>query len=148
MKNFILKNNNEEDFDLFEYQGDAYLLLVFFRGVWCNLCKKQLKQINELFDKYQNKNIKILAVSSDTKLRSSLLKKFLSLNFSVLSDAGLDLINHFKLKTQTDDRDVSRPAVILISPKHEVLIKKMGQDYEDLLSGQEIFDLVKEVGTE
>ncbi len=148
MKNFILKNNNEEDFDLFEYQGDAYLLLVFFRGVWCNLCKKQLKQINELFDKFQNKNIKILAVSSDTKLRSSLLKKFLSLNFSVLSDAGLDLINHFKLKTQTDDRDVSRPAVILISPKHEVLIKKMGQDYEDLLSGQEIFDLVKEVGTE
>jgi len=75
--NFSLKDNNGEIFDLPKYVGDNRLLLVFFRGSWCNHCKKELQDLERHLNEFKKAKIKILAVSSDSAFNSSLLKTFL-----------------------------------------------------------------------
>jgi peroxiredoxin len=146
MKNFNLLNSNGEKLNLIEFQGESYLLLIFFRGAWCNHCKKQLQSINKLFDSYQEKNIKLLGISNDNRLKSSLLKTFLKINFPILSDEDNKLIKHFDLLTEYNDQQVAKPSVILFNSKHEKIYEYIGQDYDDRLTGQQILkDCIKSI---
>ncbi|MFH0987861.1 MAG: redoxin domain-containing protein, partial [Parcubacteria group bacterium] len=84
MFNIIIQTNDGADFDLREYQGDKNALVVFFRGAWCNHCKKQLQDINKRLAEFDTLNVRVVAISSDNKFNSSLLKNFLQLKFPVL----------------------------------------------------------------
>jgi len=144
MQSFILQNNDGSPLDLYQYQGDKNLLLIFFRGVWCNVCKKQLKELNENFERIEKElNTKMVAISSDTKLKSSLLKTFLRLNFPVLADETLTVINAFKIETEDNGRRIAKPSVFLISPSHEIIYQYVGQEYDDRLTAKEIIANIK-----
>jgi len=144
MQNFTLQNNDGSPLDLYQYQGNANLLLIFFRGVWCNVCKKQLKELNENFEGIEKElNTKIVAISSDTKLKSSLLKTFLRLKFPVLADEELTVIKSFGLETTDKSRRVSKPSVFLIGPDHEIIYQYVGQEYDDRLTAEEIIANIK-----
>ena len=44
-----------------------FTLVVFFRGVFCPICKMQLQDIEENFEKLAESNMKVIAVSMDSK---------------------------------------------------------------------------------
>lgn len=138
MQNFELHNSNGEDITLYDYQGNSNVLLVFFRGAWCNHCKKQLQDINNHFSEFEKLKIKILAISCDTKFNSSLLKSFLGLKFSVASDTEFKIIDALNLRTEYKGKEVAKPAVFIVSPNHEIAYQYVGRDYDDRLSAQEI----------
>jgi len=145
MKNFILQKNDGSKFDLAKYQGNDYLILIFFRGAWCNHCKKQLLDINNHYAEFSELQIKPLAISCDSKLKSNLLKNFLKLKFSVLSDSEFAVIDYFNLKTEYKGQIVSKPATILIEPqKHKVIYEYVGVDYDDRLSAKTILNNIKQ----
>ncbi|MBU1131916.1 peroxiredoxin family protein [Patescibacteria group bacterium] len=138
MKNFILENNDGTPFDLYQYQGNENLLMIFFRGAWCNHCKKQLRGINNLSAYFEKLGMRIVAVSSDTKFKSSLLKNFLKLKFPVISDSNFEIIDSFDLRTRYKEAEVAKPAVFIFSPNHEILFHYIGENYDDRLSGRAI----------
>ncbi|MBT5338620.1 redoxin domain-containing protein [Candidatus Falkowbacteria bacterium] len=140
MQNLELQNNDDSILNFEQYQGSDYLLLIFFRGAWCNLCKRQLVEVNSLINEFTSSNIKPLAISPDTKFKSSLLKTFLRLKFPILSDTEFSVIDYFKLKTKFKDHITSKPAVILISPDHQVIFEKIGKEYDDTMSGKNILN--------
>lgn len=144
MNNFILQNNDGSPLDSYQYQGDKNLLLIFFRGAWCNVCKKQLKELNARLPEVDALNTKVLAISSDTKLKSSLLKTFLRLNFPVLADETLTVINAFGLETTDKGRRIAKPSVFLLNPQHETIYQYIGQEYDDRLTAQEIIANITE----
>lgn len=145
MKNFILKNNDSSDFNFYDYQGDSNLLIVFFRGAWCNHCKKQLVEINNVLTELTSLKTKVIAVSSDTAFKSSLLKTFLKLPFPVLSDNSFEVINYFNLKTTYKEHEVAKPAVFLISPSHEIIYQYIGADFDDRIDTRTILNNIKQL---
>ena len=142
MKNFILKNNDGTDFDLYSFQGQSFLVIVFFRGAWCGHCKKQLVELNEHFEQFNSLNTKLVAISSDSAFKSSLLKTFLRLKFPVLSDPKLELIEYFNFKTVHNNQIVSKPATLVFSPEHELVIEHISENYDERVN---IDDLIKRI---
>lgn len=145
MNNFTLQNNDNTEFNLTEYQGNDFLLLVFFRGAWCNHCKKQLSDINNHYDDFGRRGIKLVALSSDTKFKSSLLKTFLKLKFPILSDEKFAVIDHFNLKTTYKNQIVSKPAIILLAPDQTIAYEYIGDDFDDRLSAKTTLDNIEKI---
>lgn len=138
MLNFQLKNNDGTDFDLKKYQAKDNLLLVFFRGSWCGFCKKQLLELQKNLKEFKNKKIKIVAISSDTKLKSSILKTFFKLDFPVLADEKLEVIEKFKIKTEFKKQIVAKSSVFYLNNKQEVIWQDIKEGHDEFLSVQEI----------
>lgn len=139
-----LNDNNGDKFNLTEYQGNSFLLLVFFRGAWCNHCKKQLQEIEQHLADFTHLNTKIIALSSDTPFNSSLVKSFLKLSFPVLADNQFTLIDSFGLRTIYKDKEVAKPAVYLFNPAGDVLFNYIGKDYDDRLSAKQLLEIIPE----
>lgn len=143
--NFTLPNNNEGQFDLYQYQGDSWLLILFFRGAWCVLCKKQLQELQSKIQDFQNANIKVIAISNDSKLKSSLLQNFFHLSFPVLSDANMEIINRENLATQYKNQTVAKPAYYIIDQNHEVRFQYIGATYDDRLNINQLLTEIKKL---
>jgi len=135
-----LFDNNNEPFKLLEYQGTRNLLVIFFRGAWCNHCKRQLQDFQKHLDLFNGINIKLLALSNDSRLNSSLLKEFLKLDFPVLSDVDSAIINRFELGEIYKDKFVAKPALLLLSPEGRLLHTRIGANYDDLATAEETIE--------
>jgi len=140
MFNFALQNNDGSNVDVKSYLSSSRLLLVFFRGAWCNHCKKQLKELQSNLSKFDKLNIKIIALSCDNKLNSSLLKDFLKLDFPVLSDSEFKVINSFNLRTEYKGTPVAKPAIILFDQEGSELYRYVGVDYDDRIATTELLN--------
>jgi len=140
-----LYDNSGQQFDLSKYLRGSKLGLVFFRGAWCNFCKTQLKELQNNLATINKTDTKIIAVSSDTKLNSSLLKEFLHLNFPVLSDSNFEIIDKFQLRTKYKDKDIAKPAVIIFDNKGSELYRFVGQDYNDRLPTHNLLKVLEDL---
>ena len=144
MKKILLKNNDGSDFDLFAYQDNKLLVLIFFRGAWCGHCKKQLVELNNHFEQFNNLNAKLVAISSDSAFKSSLLKTFLRLKFPVLSDSNLEMIEYFNFKTVHNNKIVSKPAILIFNPEHEQVIAHVSENYDDRVDTMALINEIKQ----
>lgn len=61
--NFKLPNEKGVLIDTNQYKGS--ILLIDFWASWCAPCRKQIPQIAKVFEKYKDKNFKILSISID-----------------------------------------------------------------------------------
>lgn len=145
MENFTLQNNDSTNLNCFEYQGNHNLLLVFFRGAWCNYCKKQLKDIQSHLQTIRELNIKLLAISCDSKLNSSLIKSFLKLEFPVLSDSDFKVIDTFNLRTDYQGKQVAKPALLLFSANHQPIYSHISPSFDDRLPVTELITKIKTI---
>lgn len=145
VENFKLENFDGSQFDFFEFGKNSHVLIIFFRGVWCNHCKKQMQEIQNKLNEFKQLKIKILAIASDSKLNLSLLKTFLKLDFTILADPNLKVINKFNLQTKYKDKQVSKPAIFLITPENKIAYSYISQDYDDRLSAVEILNKLRKI---
>lgn len=126
-----------------EIQFGKNLLVIFFRGAWCNHCKKQLFELNNFIERLSDIGVSVVAVSSDSRFKSSLLKTFLKLKFPVFSDESFALIDAFGLKTEYQEKQISKPSVFLFSSEGKLLFNYIGTEYDDRLSASEIVKQVE-----
>jgi peroxiredoxin len=145
IKNFIVENNCGDKVRLSDFHKSKKLLLVFFRGVWCQYCKKQLLDIQRHFAKIRKAGFAVLAVSNDNKLKSSLLKNFLQLDFPVISDEKMALINYFRLKTKYRGKVTAKPALFFFDNRQKLFDSYIGKKYDDRLSAKSILKRIKEL---
>ncbi len=144
MENIVLQNNDDSRFDLFKYQDKNNLLLIFFRGAWCGHCKKQLSGLQKRLSELEKMNYKVVAISGDSKLKSSLLKIFLKLDFPVLADENFSVIDKYNLKTEYKNKPVSKPAVFLYNSEHQEVYSYIGEDYNDRLGADTLIEKIAE----
>ncbi len=142
--NLELRDNQDNAFKMSDYQGKDYLLLLFFRGAWCNHCKRQLQEIEKHHPEFTALHTKLIALSCDNNFNSSLLKSFLKLNFPVISDKNFKIIDQFKLRTNYKNKTVSKPAVFFFSPKQEIIFQYVGEEYDDRLSAKKILERIRD----
>jgi peroxiredoxin len=55
----------------FNQLTESYALLTVYRGMWCNHCKKQLSELNQLTSDFAKRGVELVTVSMDTIERAS-----------------------------------------------------------------------------
>jgi peroxiredoxin Q/BCP len=83
--NFILKNQNGIDFELFK-NLDRPLLLVFYPKDNTPVCSKQLSNYNDNFDEFIRSGLNVVGISTDAVESHYKFCEKLKLNFPLLAD--------------------------------------------------------------
>jgi len=144
MKNWKTLDSKDKTFDFFEYQDKDWVLIIFFRGKFCGFCRKFLMKINDNINKFNRNNIKLLAISGDSKLSAAVLKAFLFLPFPNLPDENLKIADLFGVKTEEKDgKKFILPSLFLINPKHEISWAFKGNNYEDFPEVETLLEEIK-----
>jgi len=145
IKNWKAIDSKGKTFDFFNYQADSWALLIFFRGKFCGLCRKQLMKINDNIEQFEKLNIKPIAISGDSKLSAAVLHAFLTMQFPNISDEERKIAKLFGAPTEEKDgKKYILPALFLINPQHEIVWAKKGQTFEDVLDFEELIKSLKE----
>lgn len=68
------------DSDLFELNAtlkdtENFLVILFYRGYHCPVCKSQLRDFNKHYKDFTEKGVKVIAISSDTEQRANKAKE-------------------------------------------------------------------------
>lgn len=63
MMDFLLADKNEKFINTIQYRGS--ILYIDFWASWCAPCRKQIPEIAKIYEKFKNKNFKVLSISLD-----------------------------------------------------------------------------------
>jgi peroxiredoxin len=110
-----------------------FTMVVFFRGLHCPVCRAQLGELDRRFDEFEERGIEVIAVSGETRERTTTLAEEwklerLPLAYGLTEDQmrawGL-FISHGIY--ESEPALFNEPGLFLISPDHTVY-------YESILS--------------
>lgn len=163
-KQFALPNalGNLIKLDKLLEQND-YIVLNFYRGVWCPYCNMELKALQDMNDEFKKLGAKIVAISPQTPDASLSTQEKNELTFEVLSDEhnkiakeyGLvfslaqelrPIYSKFGIDIPTSNADDSfelpMPATYLINKNGEILYSFIDEDYTKRCEPQIILDII------
>ncbi len=92
---FTLKNQNDEDISLSDFQGSK-LLVWFFPKASTGGCTKEGCGIRDNFKKFQKNNINVVGVSKDSVKAQSNFSTKNNFPYDLLSDTELSMIKAYK----------------------------------------------------
>lgn len=58
---------NDTQWKLSDQSPENFTMIVFYRGKHCPICKKQLQELQRKLDKFTERGIGVIAISSDTE---------------------------------------------------------------------------------
>ncbi|WGK65479.1 peroxiredoxin-like family protein [Croceiramulus getboli] len=61
---------NDTLWKLSDQSPDHFTLLIFYRGLHCPLCKKQLQEVADQLDEFTDRGVNVIAISSDSEERA------------------------------------------------------------------------------
>ncbi len=61
--NFVVTDLEEKKIELKDFKGKGVFLN--FWGTWCKPCEKEMPYMNELYPKYKEKGVEIIALDAD-----------------------------------------------------------------------------------
>jgi peroxiredoxin len=92
--NFIIKDENGQDFELYK-NLDKHLLLAFYPKDNTPVCSSQLAEYNNNLDDFISNGVKVVGISADSVQSHSDFCGKLKLNFPLLSDEDKKVSKQF-----------------------------------------------------
>ena len=86
--NFSLPDQDGTIVNLTDYRNKRHLLVIFVRGDWCPGCHMMLRTYEKNRERFQEKNIMVLAIGPDPVDVNKEMMEKLGLEFRVLADEG------------------------------------------------------------
>ena len=94
--NFTLRSDGPFNLRLDEQKG--YIMVVGFWASWCRSCPIQLKALNALAQKYQDKGVKVWGITLDKNFDDALHHmKHYNLHFTVLQDTEVAVSERYDI---------------------------------------------------
>ncbi len=114
-------------------------LVIDFWATWCSPCKAELPKLKEIYNKYKDQNLTILAISEDGAKELSKVKQFVrskKFPFVIAIDKNKTIMKKFNAKAM--------PTTILVAKGGEIISahagyvsgdeKKLEKEIEELLN--------------
>jgi len=134
--------------DISRAKGECdWRLLVVYRGQHCPLCKKYLRQLDELAPKFKDIGIDVVAVSGDSPSQLRAFAKDVDVSFPIYSSLSIDqmkslglYVSHPRHKEETD-HPFPEPGLFVITDEGQVQIADVSNapfsrpDLNSLLGG-------------
>ncbi|MDQ7732183.1 peroxiredoxin-like family protein [Halomonas sp. SpR1] len=117
-----LKTLSGEKLILGQPPRGQWQMLVMYRGLHCPICKKYLGQINDMKADFDNMNVQIIAVSTDSEEKAKKFADELGLNFEVAYGLSIEQARDLGLYISTPldsaetDHPFAEPGLFFIRP--------------------------------
>ena len=112
---FTINDLTGKQHRLYDYLKGQKTVLLFYRGEWCPVCNLYLHSLQEKLAEFQEANVRILAVSTDTPENSQKLVGKHNLDFPVLAGLGREAVEAYDLFFN-EERGYAQPAVFILHP--------------------------------
>ncbi|MDT0647756.1 redoxin domain-containing protein [Zunongwangia sp. F260] len=66
----IVNTTNGMQWKLREQKPENFVMVIFYRGLHCPVCKKYLEELNTKIGKFRDKGVSVICVSGDSKERA------------------------------------------------------------------------------
>ncbi len=109
------------------------LLIIFFRGFWCETCQAQLGQLRDDHQEFLDRGGYTVAISAETVDRSREGQAGAHLPFLILCDPDLAVIAQYGVLHRPDDQGagIARPSVFLVDREGIVRFAHVGVEPRD-----------------
>jgi peroxiredoxin len=139
---FELSDARASSVKLSNYQGEANVMLVFYRGYWCPFCIGHLDEIQSLFPELKKYNVQLLGISPDNIEDSQSLAERFDQPYVFLSDPELVVTDLYGIRK---DEALPHPAVVLIDKEGDVVWFYVGENYKQRPSSNQLKHVFKRV---
>ena len=142
---FTLKNQNDEDISLSDFQGSK-LLVWFFPKASTGGCTKEGCGIRDNFKKFQKNNINVVGVSKDSVKAQSNFSTKNNFPYDLLSDTELSMIKAYKAWGKKKMYGKEYEGIIRISYliNEKGIIEKVYPKVNTSTHGEDVLESIKE----
>ncbi len=116
-------------FDLSVARQEGAVVVIFYRGDWCPICRKQLKSFQAHLGEFTAKDAKVVAISVDDAATSQALANKLGLTLPILVDADLRTIRAWGIEHK--GHNIAKPSTFVIAPDGTIRFIKIGDSAGD-----------------
>ncbi|MES2131367.1 MAG: redoxin domain-containing protein [Bacteroidota bacterium] len=150
---FELPDQDGKLVKLSDFKDERHILLIFVRGDWCPGCHMMLRTYAKNNDKFQSKNVLVMAIGPDPVGVNREMVEKLGLDFKVLSDEGqrTAMIYGVQLKEYDNtfaekyEEGIPLPASFLIDKKGLVRYVSRPDKVGEFLNPSLIFPIVEQL---
>ena len=89
-----VKTVNGEEWNVYEKNPEHFIMIVFYRGLHCPICRKYLTELEKSYDEFISQGLGIIAISSDTEVRALETQKKWKLKEVLRSIIGINKSNY------------------------------------------------------
>jgi len=136
--NFILKDQNGNDFELYK-NLDQKILLVFYPKDHSPVCTRQLNNYNRNLAEFDKLGIRLISISTDDINSHRSFCSNLNLKFSLLSDVDKKVSEHYNAINKLG---INRRKIILINTDKKIIFERYVLPFF-YLSSEQILKKVK-----
>lgn len=150
---FSLPDQNGSIVNLSDYKEKRHLLVIFVRGDWCPGCHMMLRTYEKNREKFQSKNIMLLAIGPDPMDVNREMMSKLGLEFKVLADEGqrtameygVQLKEYEHIMEDTYEEGIPLPASFLIDINGVVRYVSRPDKVGEFLNPSQIFPIIEQI---
>ncbi len=142
---FKLMDANGNWVRMSDVQEGWYLVLVLFRGSWCEACLTQLTRFKQDIDRFSELKAGIACASVEPVSDLAEFQRQWRFPFPILADPQLRLTDAYGARHPKGHGadDISRPCVVIIDPDRIVRYKYIGANPHDHPHNAEILSLIR-----
>lgn len=150
---FSLPDQHGNIVNLSDYKDKRHLLVIFVRGDWCPGCHMMLRTYEKNREKFQSKNIMLLAIGPDPMDVNREMMSKLGLEFKVLADEGqrvameygVQLKEYEHIIEDTYEEGIPLPASFLIDINGIVRYVSRPDKVGEFLNPSMIFPIIEQI---
>jgi peroxiredoxin len=143
---FSLSDSSGHKMTLKDVKPGWTLLLIFYRGHWCEACRNQLLDLKADIEKFNQLHTAIACISVEDTATSAEFTGDWKFPFPLLADTSLEVIDAYGFRHPKghENKDISKPGIIIVSPQKKVIFKRLGHSPVDLPPDQDLLEWIQQ----
>jgi len=122
---FIAPSMNGQVFDLNQLKGKV--VVVTFWSTRCAICHSEIPKLNKLADKYRDKGVVFLALTTDNESKVDAYLRSNQFNFNILPNS-FGIVLQYADRDRQGNIDIGFPAHFLVNQNGQIEMRDSGWD--------------------